>query len=221
MDVHTARLATSPAATPPPSPPELRLTHEDGAVVAAEEGSIARGASKLSLLQRIDSVDPDSTKPRQKPHASARLRGIMAVVYPMSLGLLEGVTQLLVKALTAITAECNGRAWPTCCFASGWTWLFILTFCGVGVLTVVWLKIVYTRFEVTSGLPIEYGTVQFCSVLGGMIFYQEGGVMLGWQIAVTLIGLAIVLLGVSCSAMKTLPSCVIKQAQVTTLGAHK
>ena len=36
-------------------------------------------------------------------------------------------------------------------------------------MTIIWLKIVYARYETTTGLPVEYGTVHVSSVLGGII----------------------------------------------------
>ena len=104
-----------------------------------------------------------------------------------------------MQALVAMVFEC-GWPFPRVCLESVWLWSvaaaksplstpraphehptstlsavvrsFATVFCAVGVLTVLWLKIVYTRFETTTGLPIEYGTVHACSVLGGIIFYQ-------------------------------------------------
>ena len=132
---------------------------------------------------------------------------MMSVVYPMSLGLLEGVTQLLVKALSSIGSECMDVGVPPCCYTSGLPWMLLLVFCFVGVLTVVWLKIVYTRFETTTGLPIEYGTVHCCSVLGGLYFYEEADYMLTGQFTLCFGGLAFVVMGVAISACKELPCC--------------
>jgi hypothetical protein len=39
-----------------------------------------------------------------------------------------------------------------------WVCLGVLCLCGGGVM--YWLKIVYSRFEVTEGLPIEYVEVE-------------------------------------------------------------
>merc|ERR1711871_802753 len=97
----------------------------------------------------------------------------------MSLGLMEGVTQNTIKAISAMLAACQESHWPTCCVASGIPWAFIVLFSSIGVLTVLWLRIVYTRYETTRGLPIEYGTVHIGSVLGGLFLYQETTYMNG------------------------------------------
>jgi len=130
----------------------------------------------------------------------------MAVIYPMSLGLLEGVTQLTMKALVAMVFAC-GWPFPEICWLSVWLWAFAIVFCSVGVLTVIWLKIVYTRIETTTGLPIEYGTVHACSVLGGIVFYREFVFMNHVQLGAALVGLVIVMCGVAVSSWETLPLC--------------
>jgi hypothetical protein len=141
----------------------------------------------------------------------------MAIVYPMSLGLLEGVTQLTIKALTAVSSYLG----QPCCFASGWTWLFLLLFCGIGPLTVVWLRIVYTRYETMTGLPTEYGTVQFCSCLGGYIFYQEQRYMEAWQNVLLFVGLIFVACGVTISTWERFPAsfpCAIRGEESSAAG---
>ena len=57
----------------------------------------------------------------------------------------------------------------------------------------------------TAALPIEYGTVQACSYLAGVVFFQEHKTMKGWQLAVGFTGLAVILSGVAISAMTSLP----------------
>jgi len=83
----------------------------------------------------------------------------------------------------------------------------------VGVMTIVWLKIVYTRFEVSAALPIEYGTVQMCSYLGGVVFFGEYKVMESWQLAVGFSGLATIMAGVIISAVKRVPRRLTRRVQ--------
>ena len=178
---------SAPTTTTPPRP--CRASHDEEAATAAP------------------SPPPSPPGAPEKPPAPQRLTSMMSVVYPMSLGLLEGVTQLLVKALSSIGSECMDVGVPPCCYTSGLPWMLLLVFCFVGVLTVVWLKIVYTRFETTTGLPIEYGTVHCCSVLGGLYFYEEADYMLTGQFTLCFGGLAFVVMGVAISACKELPCC--------------
>ena len=116
---------------------------------------------------------------------------------------------LCVLQVKALTAMGPAEGWPACCLASGWFWIFAGVFCSVGVLTVLWLRIVYTRFETTTGLPIEYGTVQLCSVLGGLLLYEEYTYLSVHQSVLIAVGLTIVLLGVAFSSRKTVPECLV------------
>jgi hypothetical protein len=47
----------------------------------------------------------------------------------------------------------------------------------------VWLKIVFTRHEVTRALSIEYGVLNTVAVLAGAILYRESEYMEDWQLA--------------------------------------
>ena len=85
------------------------------------------------------------------PADAARGERLMAVVYPMALGLLEGMTQLTVKALSAMAGECLGSGLPPCCFDTPTLWVFGALFCGVGALTLIGLRLVYARYTVTLG----------------------------------------------------------------------
>ena len=54
----------------------------------------------------------------------------------------------------------------------------------------------FTRFETTLALPIEYGTVNVAIVAAGLLFYQEGAYMDTWQVGVMIAGSAIVTGGI-------------------------
>ena len=127
----------------------------------------------------------------------------MAVVYPSSLGLLEGVTQMCMKAIMAMVSTCSDASWPSECFTAPVLYVFVAVFAIVGVMTVVWLKIVYTRYETTTALPIEYGTVHACSVLCGFVFFREYAYMTAGQVVAAMLGLAIVMCGVAVSSRDT------------------
>ena len=62
--------------------------------------------------------------------------------------------------------------------------------------TSVWLKFVFQRYEVTVALPIEYGALNFFSVMGGLIFFREVDQMSSWQLALALGGLALIFCGI-------------------------
>ena len=198
--------AVSEAAAQPPGVPAAAPS----ASPASLESPKSARFTDLPSLSIDEGSGSGVSSRKNKPRAPARLASIMVVVYPLSLGLLEGVTQNTVKALTAIAATCNGNGWPECCWVSGTFWSFLIVFGLTGILTVVWLQVVYTRFETTRGLPIEYGTVHICSILGGLTLYEEATFMDSGQMALTVVGLLFVLGGVIASARKDVP-CVRRQ----------
>ena len=63
-------------------------------------------------------------------------------------------------------------SWTAECTESYWLWTFIVLFAGFIPLTIIWLKIVYTRFEISMGIPIEYGTLFVANNLCGLMFFQ-------------------------------------------------
>ena len=123
--------------------------------------------------------------------------------------------QIAIKGfMSMLFDDCGGPVDP--CVSSPVFWL-----CGAIVIacagsTMSWIKIVFTRYEVTRALPIEYGTLNKCVVLSGVIFYREHVYMEGYQLACCFAGLVVVLVGVGMSAMESLPCC--KQTPGQTLG---
>ena len=99
----------------------------------------------------------------------------------------------------SMSKECFAEGWPKTCYASGVVWLFTVLFIGASLSTVIWLKIVFTRYETTTALPIEYGTVCACSVLSGLLFYDEIKSMHGWQVVLCIVAVFVVLSGVAVS----------------------
>lgn len=113
--------------------------------------------------------------------------------------------QVMTKGLVAMI-DSMGLFSDGAIYASGWFWLFVVIALVVGVLTVVWLKIVYTRYEVTVGLPIEYGTLQAFSYLAGIFFFGEYKTMdQPWMWVSGFSGLTIIVCGVALSSLSELP----------------
>jgi hypothetical protein len=104
---------TPPPASPPPSPP-INPAAGDTLDDRLRATPRSPGCSYSS-----GATAPDLPPPPRVP--SAALDALFRVVYPMSLGLLEGVTQVTIKALTAVYSSCADSGWPSCCFTSGWT----------------------------------------------------------------------------------------------------
>jgi len=157
---------------------------------------------EVSLARRkaaADERDPNAIRvllePALEPHGSTDR--FMAFMYPVSQGLMEGVTQLTVKAITAMGFDCLDKQFPPCCIDSPTLWITVALFSGVGVLTVIWLKLVYARYSVSLAMPIQYGTLQVGAILGGVVFYREFEYMDWWQYVLTFVGLAAIVGGIA------------------------
>ena len=59
-----------------------------------------------------------------------------------------------------------------------------------------WMRKVFSRYEVTVALPVEYGALNAANVCTGLLFYAEHEQMSGAQIGLILSGLAVILLGI-------------------------
>jgi hypothetical protein len=64
------------------------------------------------------------------------IAAVMRPVYPASLGVLEGVTQVTMKGQMAMFQSCLDASWPSVCSESVTLWLFVAVFLSVGVMTV-------------------------------------------------------------------------------------
>lgn len=134
----------------------------------------------LPTFKGIDSAD-DSNIP------SPFVDSLMGVMYPGSLGIDEGLGHLCMKAGMALLAS-GSTAWIT------WTSLGVWGLTSLA--TLWWLRVVFRRYETTSALPIEYGTVNVINVCSGLIFYQESKHMDTWQLGLVCAGVCVILLGI-------------------------
>ena len=92
-------------------------------------------------------------KHAQKPPGPF-VAAVMEVVYPASLGIDEGIAHLSMRAFMSMFAECG----LTC---NHWTfYMSLVLWASSGLATLIWLRIVFARYETTLAMPIEYGAVQ-------------------------------------------------------------
>lgn len=160
----------------------------------------ARAAAKGDTKPAQEDTTAADAKPAKLP--PKWLDGVMAVVYPGSLGFDESLADLLIRAWTAMLGACTGglcdgdSGVPSLCdqpvvYASIGFWV-LLSFGG----SLLWMPIVYQRYEVSVALPIEYGALNACTVLSGLLFYDEHKFMQGWQLACQVAGAIIILIGI-------------------------
>ena len=117
----------------------------------------------------------------------------MSVVYPGSLGLDEGVAHLTMKASVAMLDSCGAVGEcdsPTMA-------AFVACWAGASVATVWWLRTVFTRYETTRALPVEYGAVNAASACSGLVFYREASGLAPHQLGLVSGGVAVILAGIA------------------------
>jgi len=122
----------------------------------------------------------------------AWLEKLMGVVYPGSLGLDEGIGHLAMKSFMALLSTCG----DTNDCGAAILWGMIALWLVSSLATLWWLQTVFRRYDVTQALPIEYGAVMACDALSAIIFYKEDHYMENWQLAVTLGGLVVIIIGI-------------------------
>merc|ERR1719419_2023133 len=120
------------------------------------------------------------------------LEKLMGVVYPGSLGLDEGIGHLAMKAFMALLSTCGDK--NEC--GAAILWGMIMLWLVSSLATLWWLQTVFRRYDVTQALPIEYGAVMACDALSAIVFYKEDDYMEHWQLALTLCGLAVIIVGI-------------------------
>ncbi|KAG8469794.1 hypothetical protein KFE25_006249 [Diacronema lutheri] len=126
----------------------------------------------------------------------AWLESTMAVMYPASLGLDEAVAHLTLRCMNAMLSQCNRGGCSHPIFPA------TIVMCAVSsVGTVIWLRIVFKRFAVTSALPIEYGAASAADVASGLLFFQEYKSFALWRYPLIVGGVALCLVGIQVGRM--------------------
>jgi hypothetical protein len=128
----------------------------------------------------------------------AKVVAVMMVIYPTVLGLVETMVQVCLKAITSLftySLDCGNQVrsrtivsmHPQCTLGlfltpfpplplqfDTFVAIFLMLLLVVAIaLVIVWLRKVYSKFETTECLPIEYGVVMSTSVASGLTFFQE------------------------------------------------
>ena len=175
---------------------------------AARSGRGAASAPSGSVLGSAP-VAPAAGKPGELAALSGNVKlpplwldRLMALVYPASLGLDESLADLLIRAWTAMLGTCTGGL----CDATGRVAMcdvpVVYVSIGLWVLlsfggSLIWMPVVYRRYEVSVALPFEYGALNLCTVLSGLLFFDEHKYMATWQLALQIAGASVILLGIA------------------------
>jgi len=140
--------------------------------------------------------------PKKKPPPPVWLDDVMVLLAPVAVALQEAIGAIVAKSLTNIVwnqIRPGGKPSEQPATSVLWWSLWLACICLI-VLSMVYIKLVYARYEATTALPVEYGTLHFCQILSGMLFFEEYKAMDSTQFLLTFVGLSVVLFGVALSS---------------------
>jgi hypothetical protein len=179
-----------------PGVPTEYTPDDVAALFAAPAGAIWFSLLVLSVLLTLGMILAFERRYPLGESASrpppAALERAMAIIYPASLGLDEAIAHLGLRCMNAMLAsgcESGGCANPV--FG-----IVIVLWVVSSVATVVWLRIVFKRFDVTSALPVEYGAASAADVVSGLLFFREADYYEGWRYALIVGGVVLCLAGI-------------------------
>jgi len=153
------------------------------------EGSSPKQHGMLVNISKQITIEHVLEKNEETP---VWLEKLMGVIYPGSLGLDEGIGHLAMKAFMALLSTCGDK--NEC--GEAILWGMIMLWLVSSLATLWWLQTVFRRYDVTRALPIEYGAVMACDALSAIIFYKEDNYMKDRQLALTLAGLVVIIVGI-------------------------
>ena len=121
---------------------------------------------------------------------------VLAIVFPGALGLDEASADLMIRAWSSMLGMCSREeGCADCATPVFWATVVAWTVLAFGG-SLALMPIVYKRFEVSVALPVEYGAVNFGAVAVALGFYDEHLYMESWQLALQLVGCALILVGI-------------------------
>uniref|UniRef100_A0A7S4F4V2 Magnesium transporter n=1 Tax=Chrysotila carterae TaxID=13221 RepID=A0A7S4F4V2_CHRCT len=125
------------------------------------------------------------------------LAHVMAILYPASLGMDEGLAQIMMRSSVSMYNYCGEHGIMEC---HHWTvYVTLLLWIAFSIPNLWWFKVVFQRYEVTVALPIEYGAVNVCAICSGLIFFNEAAYFNSWQLPLMISGGCIIMLGIGIS----------------------
>ncbi|CAB9512579.1 expressed unknown protein [Seminavis robusta] len=118
-------------------------------------------------------LEQDATQPMQPSSLSLLLAGF---IYPSSLGATEAVGALILKGVNSLfTTMATDEDTPEdeidyhIDLWIGFLLVGVFIFAGI----VIWLRLTYSRFQITAAFPVEFGMLTFASVVGGFAVFED------------------------------------------------
>lgn len=153
---------------------------EEGASIPNNEGKVIADESALAnndveeTIFRLGNAE-DGENSTENDDIGPKTLLIARFTYPLSLGTIEAVATVILKAassMATIIVTNNNSEDDTSAGRALWIVLIIvgvILFLGI----VLWLRLVYSRFEISGAFPVEFGMLTFASVLGAFLVYQD------------------------------------------------
>jgi len=128
--------------------------------------------------------------------SQSQRRRLLAFAPPLERGRITGAAAHRSQAMSMF-AECGFE-----CGQSAILVVAAIVWFVSGLATLLWLNVVFRRFETTQALPIEYGAVQVCAVCSGLIFFDEAATMDDWQLVMCIAGAIVILVGIAIGRLR-------------------
>lgn len=142
------------------------------------EDPLASPSSALTEPPVLENGSNDNDGALEKGPSPVSLL-IAGFVYPASLGATEAVGALILKAVNSLlttyaTEEGEEGTQEEQEDVHLDLWIGLMGVGGFIFLGIVaWLRLVYSRFEITSAFPVEFGMLTFASVVGGFAVFED------------------------------------------------
>ena len=157
----------------------------------------------------------------ERQRASGRVDGpyplLIVIAYPVLVAQFESLIQIFLDGLMSMwhqTTIGNSQLEDPRFYLVG---LLLL----LGSLAVMfWMRRAYARFEAVTVLPIQMGVLIGCTVLGGLMFYDEyllGG-MTFLDLCMTFLGVSFIVVGITIGARAKFANAIAKRA--AAVGLH-
>lgn len=157
---------------------------QDGVVVVVVNAdNVDADAVEQELeKQQQDSSAEIEAKPSVEDEIEPRALLFARFIYPASLGATEATGALILKAVNSLLTviatdkdENDGSTNADKDYPNDvglWVGLIVVgVFLFLGI--VLWLRLVYSRFEITGAFPVEFGMLTLASVVGGFAVFQD------------------------------------------------
>lgn len=143
--------------------------HVKGAELPTEKQLIegVRQKQSIAIAMHTDGVFDSDWKKKAVPPRRIEIRAM--IIFPLVLGTIEMFGQITLKSMMGMLQHVNADH-----VSKHPLFLIIVVLwatCAGNV--VIWLKKVYSKFETTECLPIEYGANTIFCIVSGLVFFQE------------------------------------------------